>query len=100
MIGLVVVSLHIFGQSLICWKSEKQTTVSRSSAEAEYRSMAATTLEVLWLISLLEDFNLKVSQPVQVFCDSMSAINISKNPVFHERTKHIEIDHHFIRERI
>uniref|UniRef100_A0A6N2MH16 Integrase catalytic domain-containing protein n=1 Tax=Salix viminalis TaxID=40686 RepID=A0A6N2MH16_SALVM len=79
------------GQSLISWKSKKQVTVSRSSAEAEYRSMAAATCELTWLRYLLKD--LQASHP-------QSALHIAANPVYHERTKHIELDCHIVREKI
>ncbi|XP_042983350.1 uncharacterized mitochondrial protein AtMg00810-like [Carya illinoinensis] len=88
------------GDSLISWKSKKQIVVSRSSAEAEYRALAQTSCEVIWLKALLEDFNIKHSQPVLFYCDSQSAIHLTKNLIFHERTKHMEIDCHFVREKV
>jgi len=88
------------GDSLISWKSKKQQTVSRSSAEAEYRSLAALVAELVWLAGLLKELHCPVASPILVFTDSKSAIQIAKNPVFHERTKHIEIDCHFIREKV
>jgi hypothetical protein len=88
------------GNCLISWKSKKQTTVSRSSAESEYRALASVTCEIIWVLSILSCLNVKDLIPVSVFCDNSSAIQIATNPVFHEKTKHIEIDIHFIREKI
>lgn len=87
-------------ESLIRWKSKKQTTVSRSSTEAEYKALAQTTCEVGWLSNIMQDLNLESTQPAVIYCDNSSAIKIPSNQVFHERTKHIEIDCHTIREKV
>ncbi|CAL1413264.1 unnamed protein product [Linum trigynum] len=88
------------GSGIVTWKSKKQKTVSRSSSEVEYRALASLSCEVEWLIRLFKDFGVEHPQAVKVFCDNQSAIHIAENPVFHERTKHIDVDCHVIRERV
>lgn len=88
------------GHALVSWKTKKQATVFRSSTEAEYRSMAATTCELLWRLSyLLKDLDVPISQPVTLFCDNKVAQQIAANPCYYQRTKHLDIDCHFTRER-
>ncbi|KAL0400196.1 UNVERIFIED_CONTAM: Retrovirus-related Pol polyprotein from transposon RE2 [Sesamum radiatum] len=87
-----------FVNALISWKTKKQSIVSRSTAEAEYRSMAATVCELRWLSYLLSDLGIFVRLPIRLFCDNQAAMHIMANPVFHERTKHIELDCHVVRD--
>ncbi|XP_060965504.1 uncharacterized mitochondrial protein AtMg00810-like [Cannabis sativa] len=88
------------GDCLISWRTKKQPTISKSSAEAEYRAIATTTSEITWLQYLLHDFDIPQPHPAFIYCDNHSAIHIANNPTFHERTKHIELDCHFIRDKI
>ncbi|XP_059640054.1 uncharacterized mitochondrial protein AtMg00810-like [Cornus florida] len=88
------------GGNLVTWRSKKRDVVSRSSAEVEYRAMALRVGELLWLKTLMTDLCLPVSLPFSLYCDNKSAISIVANPVQHDRTKHIEVDRHFIREKI
>ncbi|GJX24745.1 ribonuclease H-like domain-containing protein [Tanacetum coccineum] len=86
--------------SLVFWKSKKQNTLSKSSTEAEYRTLVSVTSEVIWILNFLKDLQIENLLPVSLHCDSNSAIKIAANPVFHERTKHLEIDLHFVREKV
>ncbi|XP_019190736.1 PREDICTED: uncharacterized protein LOC109185208 [Ipomoea nil] len=96
-----ITSFCVFLDSaLISWRSKKQATVSRSSSEAEYRALAAVVCEVQWLNYLLKDLQVELSRPTAVFCDNKSVVAIAENSVFHETTKHIEIDCHIIREKL
>ncbi|KAD4584722.1 hypothetical protein E3N88_22323 [Mikania micrantha] len=90
----------MFGGAPVSWKSKKQSVVSRSSAEAEYRAMAATVSEILWFRWLLTELDAPQKDPTTLFCDNEAARHIANNPVFHERTKHVEMDCHFVRERV
>jgi len=89
-----------FGQTLISWKSGKQRTVTRSSAEAEYKALTDGTAEVIWLQYLLIDLQIpSISSPI-IWCDNLGATYLSANPVFHARTKHIEVDYYFVRDKV
>ena len=85
------------GGNLVTWRSKKQNVVSRSSAEAEYRGMAHGVCELLWIRRLLTELGFKPEKPMELHCDNKSAIDIAHNPVQHDRTKHVEVDRHFIK---
>ncbi|PRQ50961.1 putative RNA-directed DNA polymerase [Rosa chinensis] len=88
------------GNNLISWSAKKQSSVSRSSTEAEYRALALSVAEVLWLCYLFRDLRISLRQPPSFYCDNVSSIALAANPVLHSRTKHVDIDYHFIREPI
>ena len=88
------------GDNLISWSSKRQSTISRSSAEAEYRVVANAVAEATWLRQLLLELHTPLRRATLVYCDNISAVYMSSNPVQHQRTKHIEIDLHFVRERV
>ncbi|KAL2246173.1 UNVERIFIED_CONTAM: Retrovirus-related Pol polyprotein from transposon RE2 [Sesamum indicum] len=89
----------LLGGSPISWRTKKQTTVARSSAEAEYRSIAATTCEISWVMYLLAHLRVLVHTPIPFYCDKKVALHITANPLFHEQTKHLEIDCHVVRNK-
>ncbi|KAK9683124.1 hypothetical protein RND81_10G118500 [Saponaria officinalis] len=88
------------GSSLVSWKTKKQKTVSKSTAEAEYRSMSYATSEVVWISNLLKELHIDVGIPIPLYCDNKAAEHIAHNPVFHERTKHLDIDCHYVRDKL
>ncbi|GMJ06483.1 cysteine-rich RLK (RECEPTOR-like protein kinase) 8 [Hibiscus trionum] len=87
-------------ENLVTWRSKKQSVVSRSSAEVEFRALALGMCEGIWLLKLLKELHTNQEDKFEVLCDNQSAIQITKNPVQHDRTKHVEIDKHFIAEKI
>ncbi|CAA7028514.1 unnamed protein product [Microthlaspi erraticum] len=88
------------GTSPVSWKAKKQDVVSQSSAESEYRSMAKAVGELKWLRDVLIDLGITQTQPMELYCDNQAALYIAANPVFHERTKHVERDCHTVRDSI
>ena len=86
--------------TLISWKTKKQSTVSRSPPKAEYHAMATATSELIWIGFFLASMGVFLSRPIHLYCDNHAAMHIVKNLVFNERTKNIEIDCHFVEERI
>jgi histone deacetylase 1/2 len=88
------------GPNLVSWNAKKQASVSRSSTEAEYKALANATIELIWVEALLQELGVKLQQKPYLLCDNLGATYLSVNPVFHARTRHIEIDFHFVRERV
>jgi len=88
------------GDNLVSCSSKRQNTVSRSSAEAEYRAVANGVAEACWLRQLMQELHCPLTKSTLVYCDNVSAIYLSTNPVQHQRTKHVEIDLHFVREKV
>jgi hypothetical protein len=84
----------------LSWSSKKQPTVSLSSTESEYKALTSDTCEVVWLRRILADVEEEQNDPTCIHCDNQSAIKLTHNPIYHARSKHIEIQHHFVREKI
>ena len=88
------------GGNLVTWRSKKQKVVALSSAEAEFKGMAKGLCELLWLRRVLTEIGFGPSYKMKLFCDNKAAIDISHNPIQHGRTKHVEVDKHFIRQNL
>jgi hypothetical protein len=88
------------GDGLVSWSLKRQLVVSRSSAEAKYRAMANGIAEAAWLRQLLQELHSPLTRSTLVYCDNVSVVYLSTNPIQHQRTKHVELDLHFVRERI
>ena len=88
------------GPCLVSWSAKKQHVVALSSTEAEYQAMAITTADLYWIRMLLKDLHVPLVSPPTLWCDNVGALALASNPVFHARTKHIEVDYHFIREKV
>lgn len=90
----------LVGGNLVTQKSKKQSMVARYNVEAKYRSMAHGVCEMIWLRQLLHELSVTTPIPMSLYCDNKAAISIARNPVQHDHTKYIEVDRHFIREKI
>jgi hypothetical protein len=88
------------GSNLISWQSKKQPTIARSSTESEYKAVANATAEMMWFRSLLSELGFSLSHLADLWCDNIGVVYLSANPVLHARTKHIELDYHFVRELV
>ncbi|GJY98127.1 putative RNA-directed DNA polymerase [Tanacetum coccineum] len=88
------------GSNFISWTARKQRTISRSSTEAEYKALADTVAELTWLQALLHELGIRSSSTPILWCDNLGATYLLANPIFHARTKHVEIDYHFVREKL
>ncbi|KAL0327809.1 UNVERIFIED_CONTAM: Secreted RxLR effector protein [Sesamum angustifolium] len=87
------------GQALVSWKIKKQPTIARSTAEAEYHNLGASTCELRWISYLLQDLCILISQPIPLYCNNQATVHIVANPVFHKRMKYLEIDCHLVRDQ-
>jgi hypothetical protein len=92
--------VFMLSNGAITWQSKRQQTVALSSTEAEYMAATQATKEATWLIQLLKDLNQNIPKPLTIKCDNQSCISIAKNPVHHQRTKHIDIQYHYVREKL
>eukprot|EP00253_Pinus_taeda_P033807 PITA_33807 len=88
------------GSRLVSWFNKKQSSISLSTAEAEYVATASCCTQLLWMMQTLKDFQITCTPPISILCDNTTAIRISKNPVMHSKTKHIPIKYHFLREQV
>jgi len=87
------------GRNLVSWSSKKQNVVSRSSTEAEYRSIVAALADITWIQSLLTELRIPSSTPI-IHSDNLGVVHIAANPVMHSRSKHFELHLHFVRDRV
>lgn len=99
-LGVMIIGVpqevSISGAHLISWGSKKQPRITRSSTEVEYKSLANATCEILWLQSLLKELGIFLSSASTLWCDNIGVTYLSKNPIMYSRTKHIELDYHFV----
>ena len=98
----ISIGAYIFflGNSPVSWNSKKQSSTSRSSCESEYRALAKCSCEAIWIRRLLSELKILDDQPTTIHCDNQSSIKLSYNPVFHEKSKHFQIDFHYTRQKV
>jgi hypothetical protein len=89
-----------FGTKLVSWSASKQTITAISSTEVEYKALANAIAEVIWIETLLKELEVPSPRSAQLWCDNIGATYLTFNPIFHARMKHIEVDYHFVRERV
>jgi len=89
-----------FGSGDVSWSSKKQPTIALSSTEAKYIGVTIAACEIVWLQKLLLDLGQSLDAPVVIYCDNISSIFLANNPIYHARTKHIEVHYHFIRKKV
>jgi hypothetical protein len=88
------------GANLVCWAAKRQPVISRSSAEAEYHVVANDVIEASWLRQLLQELHSPLQRAALAYYDNINAVYLSTNPVYHQHTKHVEIDLHYVREHV
>jgi hypothetical protein len=93
------VTYHFLGSSLICWSSQKQSSVAQSTTEAEYVAAASCCSQILWIVHIMRDFGVRF-ESVPLMCDNTSAISVAKNLVFHKKMRHVERRQHFLRDHV
>lgn len=88
------------GSNLISWSAQKQDSVSRSSTEAEYRTLSDTATKIVWLTNLMNEVGIPHPSPPGLFCDNLSVVYLSATPAMHKGSKHFEVDFHFVWEKV
>ena len=90
----------LLGSNVISWSAKRHDTVSKSSTEAEYRTMSEAASEIVWLQNLLQVMGLQQQRATLLLCDNLSAVCLTANPMFQKRTKHFDVDYHYVQERV
>ncbi|PKI71359.1 hypothetical protein CRG98_008218 [Punica granatum] len=99
--GRSIFQVFVFlGENCISWSTKKQPTIARSTAEVEYRALASAAAKLTWVSYVLREIGVYQPRPSSLFSDSISALHLTSNPVFHAHTEHVDIDYHFVREKV